>query len=58
MRYAVHCDDLPTLKSLDRISKNMPLRMPAGRLNQVAGIGFVTFCPERFADFLRFLTGN
>jgi hypothetical protein len=36
----------------------MPFWMPAGRLNQVAGIGFVTFRPECFADFLRFFTGN
>lgn len=48
----------PPPNSLDRISKNMPLRMTAGRLNQVAGIGFVAFRPECFADFLRFLTGN
>lgn len=36
MRYTVHRHDLPPLQSLERISKNMPLGMPAGRLLNVA----------------------
>lgn len=48
----------PPLQSFERITENMPFWMPTGRLNQVAGIGFVPTSPERFAYFLRFLTGN
>ena len=36
MHYAVHRNDLPPLQSLERISKNMPLRMPTGRFLDVA----------------------
>lgn len=58
MRYAIHRHDLPPLQSLERIAQDVSLRMPARRLLNVAGVGFVTFCPERLADFLRFLTSN
>lgn len=58
MRYAVHCHDLPPLQSIERISKNMPLGMPAGRLLNITGVGFVAFCPKRLAYFLRFLAGD
>ena len=58
MRHAVHRYDLPTLNGLERIPENVPLRMSAGRLLNIAGVGFVAFCPKRFANFLRFLAGN
>lgn len=48
----------PPLNSLERIAQDVPLRMPARRLLNVAGVGFVAFCPECFADFLRFLTSD
>ena len=48
----------PPLQSLERISKNMPLRMPTGRFLDVAGVGFVTFCTKGFAYLLRFLASN
>jgi hypothetical protein len=32
--------------------------MPAGRLLNIAGVGFVAFCPKCLAYFLRFLTGD
>nr|DAI65164.1 MAG TPA: hypothetical protein [Caudoviricetes sp.] len=58
MLYAVHCHDSPPFKSLQSISQNMPLRVSAGWILNIAGVGFVPTSPERFAYFLRFLTGN
>ena len=46
------------LSKFYRVPKDVPLRMPAGRLLNVAGIRLMPQRSERLSHFLRFLAGN
>ena len=48
----------PPLEGHKRITKDVPLRMPAGTLLDIAGISLMPQFPEGRAYSLGFLTGN
>lgn len=48
----------PPLQSLERVTENVPFRVSARWLYQVARIGFMTLRAESRANFLRFFAGD
>lgn len=60
VRFPIHCGNNTSRSSnnIHCIAEDMPLRMPTGRLLNVAGLRLMSKRTERLADFLRFLAGN
>ena len=57
--WRVSNDQIPgQFQQFQSVHLQMPLRMPAGRLDDIAGIRLVPQRPERLADLLRFLAGH
>ncbi len=58
MPFIIHRLNLPSSQGQQSIAKDVPFRVTARWFLNVAGVGFVSFCPESIAYFLRFLTGD